>query len=439
MEEGFKLEKLEKRMIFERYIGKYLNNTLTINNYFKDEDYYELWGIISEDLKEHSKLIFDGRRDDAFRRTLEKIDTEASYEEFFAILLEEISEYNDDNILIVPMNGLQKELLNDVIEFDNPNFMLFAVKESNFKIQRDKTKIAKYVKNKMQLRLNMQHMIFKDRNYFNSPVLTIIIKGNNDNEIYHEAQQIVQGIYSLIRMNDLLNDSKKSGWNSFTARRYPVTYAVYNKCGRKNSEIDGGCGHQMKIFCSPLLDVNTAVFLQNKSVLVNRFDYLIQSIFESRIDGIDKEFYAKKRWINSLTMFNTAYDLASIERYDATLVTLISILESIFLKPNTSLKKENLKNKVSSFLNKDYSNLIDISYKRRSDYVHEGKTIGGIMRFKLAENEHNYVPGYKPFTQYSMFGFPDQITDLSKLMNVCAEVIFKMIDDKKFQVGQYDQ
>jgi hypothetical protein len=337
------------------------------------------------------------------------------------------------------MNGLQKELLNDVIEFDNPNFMLFAVKESNFKIQRDKTKIAKYVKNKMQLRLNMQHMIFKDRNYFNSPVLTIIIKGNNDNEIYHEAQQIVQGIYSLIRMNDLLNDSKKSGWNSFTARRYPVTYAVYNKCGRKNSEIDGGCGHQMKIFCSPLLDVNTAVFLQNKSVLVNRFDYLIQSIFESRIDGIDKEFYAKKRWINSLTMFNTAYDLASIERYDATLVTLISILESIFLKPNTSLKKENLKNKVSSFLNKDYSNLIDISYKRRSDYVHEGKTIGGIMRFKLAENEHNYVPGYKPFTQYSMFGFPDQITDLSKLMNVCAEVIFKMIDDKKFQVGQYDQ
>jgi hypothetical protein len=138
-------------------------------------------------------------------------------------------------------------------------------------------------------------------------------------------------------------------------------------------------------------------------------------------------------------MFNTAYDLASIERYDATLVTLISILESIFLKPNARLKKENLKNQISSFLNEDCSKLIDVSYKRRSDYVHEGKTIGGIMRFKLAENEHNYIPGYKPFTQYSVFGFPDQITDLRKLMNVCAEVIFKMIDDKRFQVGQYDQ
>jgi hypothetical protein len=431
--------KEERTRVFKLFLKKILENTITVDNFFEDESYYDLWRFFTEDLEEHSKQLFDGRRDDAFRKVLKKIDKEIGYDDFFLMLLDEINYYNEDNILIIPLNGLQKELLEDIVEFGNPDYVLFSVKESQFKIQRDKAKIADYVKTKMRLRLNMQHMIFKDRNYFNSPVLTIIIRGNNDNEIYHEAQQIVQGIYSLIRMNDLLNDNRKGGWNSFVTRSYPVTYAVYNRCRRKNSEIDGGCGHQMKIFCSPLLDVSTSTFLQNTSELANRFKFLITSVFESKRDTLETLYNAKKRWINSLTMFNTAYDLASIERYDATLVTLISILESIFLKPNARLKKENLKNQISSFLNEDCSKLIDVSYKRRSDYVHEGKTIGGIMRFKLAENEHNYIPGYKPFTQYSVFGFPDQITDLRKLMNVCAEVIFKMIDDKRFQVGQYDQ
>jgi|GEM_PF-3570042 len=429
------------KTIFKEYISDYYNNMINLSNYYDDIRYYSIWELIYNDLKEHNKFIFDGRRDDVFIDVLVKIKEQKkwdiTFEEFVLEVLTNIKKYDVDNCLMLPLNGLDKSLLPDIMEFDNPDIKIFAVKEGYIRKQKDKTHIAEYYKNRIGGNLNMRHMMFKEKHMFDTPVLTAIIKGQNDNEIYNSAQEISQGLYALIRINDLLYGRKMRAWHNFQWPNYPTSYAVYRSEYDPMFDRYGNLGHQMKLFCSPILDVDTEIFLKYSGEIIRTFSLLMDTYFEAPI-RLDKEIYqSKQRWLNSMQMFNTAYDLASIERFDSSLVTLLSFLESLFLNKNSRHKKEDLQKQISAYVERDVSELLENSYKRRNRYLHDGLRVGGVAKYKLVEKIHNYIPGYRPFTQYSFWGLPKEVEDLKLLMKLCADIVIRMIISKDFVVGQY--
>ncbi|MFW6002317.1 MAG: hypothetical protein ACOCQD_03170, partial [archaeon] len=234
-----------------------------------------------------------------------------------------------------------------------------------------------------------------------------------------------------------MSGNENKGWKFYNNKAYPVTYAVYNKCGEKTSEITGGCGHQMKVFSAPILDVDTSKFIKYSEMLVKEIEFLMTAVFDPNATNDIPLFYAKKRWINALQIFNTAYEQASINRYDATLISLVSILESLFLKKNTYNKKKRLIFYISEFLDKNCREIINKSYKKRSAFVHEGIRFGEIHPYKLAEIPHNYIPGFRPFTDYSFLAYPQKVNEIKQLMQLCSRIILKMIKDNNFMIGQY--
>lgn len=77
-------------------------------------------------------------------------------------------------------------------------------------------------------------------------------------------------------------------------------------------------------------------------------------------------------------MFNDAYEFASIEKYDASLIFLLVILESLFVK-NTGNKKENVVLALEDFYKRESKRdvakirpLITKVYHTRNAFVHEG-------------------------------------------------------------------
>jgi hypothetical protein len=121
---------------------------------------------------------------------------------------------------------------------------------------------------------------------FTTPVLTAIIKGQNDNEVYHSAQEISQGLYALIRINDLLYGNKKRAWHNYSWPDYPKSYAVYRYDYDSMFDSYGNYGHQMKLFCSPILDVDTEIFLKYSGEIIRTFNMLMETYFEAPISLI---------------------------------------------------------------------------------------------------------------------------------------------------------
>ncbi|MGE4572604.1 MAG: hypothetical protein AB7E09_07690 [Candidatus Izemoplasmatales bacterium] len=129
--------------------------------------------------------------------------------------------------------------------------------------------------------------------------------------------------------------------------------------------------------------------------------------------------------------------MASIEKFDETLILLTTFLESLFLKKSGRNKKDRLCSLVSDFLSGDYETLIDKSYKRRNAFVHEGKSLPKIYSFKLAEVEHNYFVGRRPFNIYSMNGYPTEINELKKLFILYIDIVISITKNKQFLIGEY--
>ena len=108
----------------------------------------------------------------------------------------------------------------------------------------------------------------KDRNFFNFPLLTILIN-NIDHRVETESGRIVDAVYAFIRMLDFNNCLEEGGWGyMFNSHLAPAsTYGVYyNKEGlTKLPEGTGanGYGYSMRFKFSPFLDVSTEGFLNN--------------------------------------------------------------------------------------------------------------------------------------------------------------------------------
>ena len=147
-------------------------------------------------------------------------------------------------------------------------------------------------------------------------------------------------------------------------------------------------------------------------------------ISEGELKNIDK-------WMNAILLYNSAYELASKERYDATIITLLTILESLFLK-NTGNKKLILAEKISQFLldkGFDYNqqkikDLIIDTYNHRSKFVHEGEAYYSLTSYKSINDRQGTIPGMKPFS-YGLVpnGAHEQARSIYMLFRVTGYVL----------------
>jgi hypothetical protein len=217
-----------------------------------------------------------------------------------------------------------------------------------------------------------------------------------------------------------------------SARTYTV---YYNKEGTSPTPpFNSGYGHSFRFKFTPILDVNTYSFIKN----IDKLNELI--IRFVRISFIDLEevstdkISAMKKWQNAVLMFNTAYEFASIEKYDSAVIILHTILESIFLNNEWGSKKVPLSKKVSKYLvDNNYSrsleelekNILD-TYDERNKFIHEGFGYDQHQSFRSINDHQGIVPGMKPFAYNFMPSLPSkELSDIKLLFEITIRVLTK--------------
>lgn len=139
--------------------------------------------------------------------------------------------------------------------------------------------------------------------------------------------------------------------------------------------------------------------------------------------------------MNAVLLYNSAYELASKERYDVSIITLLTILESMFLK-NTGNKKLLLVVQVSKFLEEkefkfskeNIKNLIVDIYNHRSKYVHEGK-LYNMISYKNIHDYQGTIPGMKPFEYGLLTSIPyNDAKSIYELFRITGYIIMSYYD-----------
>lgn len=433
----------QKQDLLNYYYNAYLLDRFDERNFFDYPKYYELLGNVFDDISKFRYYEFTGITEDSFIEVLNnnkiKENKSIEYYNFICGIVESIKRKSDDYVLIVSLNGLRIEDSKIGISYSKPDFILFNNNWKERKLLRDDIELARYLKSELDVDLNANHMRFKDRNFFYNPVMTINYRDTSRGSLYQKAPNIALAIYTFIRLIDFINYSNWDRWNEYKVIKPAQTYAVYF------SSIDSGLpfakrgthGHQMKYVNTPILDVESSIILSRMDELYSLYETYQEVLFTPQIEVSKNQYLAYQRYIKSIELINTAYEMASVEKFDETLILLTTFLESLFLKNSGRSKKSRLCNLVSEYLGDDYKELIDESYKRRNSFVHEGKSLPKIYNYKLAEVEHNYYMGHRPFNIYSMAGYPTEINELKNLFVLCINIVLSMTKNKQFLVGEY--
>ena len=69
---------------------------------------------------------------------------------------------------------------------------------------------------------------------------------------------------------------------------------------------------------------------------------VINNSFIVEDDHDKNDFIIRKKWVNAINIFNTAYEFTSIGKFDSALMLQFSILESLFFKLGEYNKKDTL-------------------------------------------------------------------------------------------------
>ena len=344
-------------------------------------------------------------------------------------------------IITIPLNYIDDSKLEEDIQLSN-NIIIFKTDKPQIKYRLFKnpikydTPLEKYFKEKAYKLLMRDHIEnVKDSNFFNFPILTILID-NIDDKVINESGRIVETVYALIRMLDFDKELDEGGWGYFFhSKLSPArTYGVYyNKEGttelpQKNEA--NGYGYSMRFKFQPFLDVSTRGFLSSLGRFNDILTKYISNCFIDKTKYEEKQLITISKWQNSFQMFNTAYEFASSERYDSALLLLLTILESLFIK-NKGNKKESLvlalqeffvshKRLTEDFLRKN----VEQAYKSRNRYVHEG--IGVENEYVYSKSLHSYqgiYPGMKPFAHIGLSHYPSNIENIKNLFRITIEAI----------------
>lgn len=347
--------------------------------------------IREEIYKEVLKLpffTFDGRMDDILEKIfylngLERLIYFEEFDDFINEIDLELKKIYVPTVLIFPVNVVRESKEFDRINFSNKYINIFPVYDSGGYYGKRKNKINDYIERNVYMKLLPEHIkITKDSMFFNYPLMTILFNGIDYN-IVKESPKIIEAVSSIIRMVNYKKsiESKHVKFNNIVP--LGTTFAVYyNQPGTSSkSPYSNGYGYSHRTSFYNILDVSAVDIEMNSYEISNSITKLLEILFRDKRNEKNKIVSDNEKWINSIFIFNEAYELASRENYDAANIMLLTILESLFLSPNTRGSKSNkiiesISSKVKDkFDEESLKKLIITTYRMRNDFVHEGKRI----------------------------------------------------------------
>lgn len=434
---------------FKKFIIDAKNN----NRILYDPDFFgknrNVLQQICDDVSKFDIYTFDGRFDDILINiTNNFVFKEKSnyYKEFLQQIYDMFLNYVVPNMILIPLNNINFEFKNnehisitDNIRIYNPiNIDIQKLKRYPF-IKAKKDNLSEYFEKNVYAQLCKEHIILtKDPHFFNNPIMTVLIN-NIDYKVEQEAARISEATYSFIRMIDFDKLPEGNGWGVLQSMTRPAgTYSVYynEPNSSKSPPYNSGYGHSFIFKFDPILDINSIEFNRNIDVFKFLLNKFIHFSFIRRDLITDIELKNIDKWMNAVLLYNSAYELASKERYDATIITLLTILESLFLK-NTGNKKLILAEKISQFLldkGFDYNqekikDLIIDTYNHRSKFVHEGEAYYSLTSYKSINDRQGTIPGMKPFS-YGLLpnGAHEQARSIYMLFRITGYVLMHYWD-----------
>lgn len=427
--------------LFRRILTRIQSNDITTCNFHEDKEFEYFLDLLYEDIGRFKNYTFDGRLQDIFFKGLQTFNSnDTRYGQFLRYIEEELNKLVVPCIILIPLNFLNNDMLESNLTLTE-NIKIFKTEKENtvqlLKESKKKSALSKYVETTIYAKLLKEHILLaKDDNFFNFPILTIAVNGI-DYQVENESSIITEAVYSFIRMLDYEALREGSGRGILHRKHGPAgTYGVYyNKEGTSpKPPYTNGYGYSGRFKFSPYLDINSEEFIKQ----IDQFrDYLVRFCDNCFCDKrkLDKQICLKiEKWQKAVLLYNTAYELASIEKYNECLLLLIIILETMFLKKNEHGKQNALCNTVIPFMESNYNEidtarlekLIRDTYKKRSDFVHEGRGINyDYSIFKSLGNYQGIIQGMKPFV-YGCNNLPRENCNLlHQLFMLVGDIIKK--------------
>lgn len=430
--------------VFKNFIdaAKENNRILYDPKFFGDNK--KILQQICDDVKNFDVYTFDGRFDDILINVTNHFEFKEKtnyYKEFLKQIYDAFLINIVPNMILIPLNNISFKFENDEyvsiadnIRIYNPIKLDRQNLTRHHLIKTKKDKLSEYFEQSVYAQLCKEHIVLtKDPYFFNNPIMTILIN-NIDYKVEQEAARISEAAYSFIRMIDFDKLPEGNGWGVLQSMTKPAgTYSVYynEPNTSKLPPYNSGYGHSFIFKFDPILDINSIEFNNNIETFKFLIDKFVQWCFIKREEKTGNELKTIDKWMNAVLLYNSAYELASKERYDATIITLLTILESLFLK-NTGNKKLILAEKISQFLldkGFDYNqqkikDLIIDTYNHRSKFVHEGEAYYSLTSYKSINDRQGTIPGMKPFS-YGLLpnGAHEQARSIYMLFRVTRYVL----------------
>ncbi len=421
---------------FSQILGRVKSGEIDIYNYRRDESSKEFFEFLYDDMEKYNNYTYDGRfQEILFDELNHSIVNGWSYKEFFKAVKLGLDGLCVPCVITIPLNCIDDSKIESNIKLSE-NILLFKTEKQFAGHKKIETPLEKYFKEKVYKLLLRDHIEkAKDKNFFNFPILTILIN-SIDERVIIESGRIVETAYALIRMLDFENSLEEGGWGylSHCKLQLASTYGIYyNKEGTTSlpSESEAnGYGYSMRYKFVPILDVSTKGFLRSIQEFNTILSEYVSYCFMDKIKFSDTQLLKIAKWQNAIQMFNTAYEFAAQERYDAALILLLTILESLFIK-NKGNKKEYLVLVLQDFFKNDnvftadyIRNNISDAYKSRNKFVHEG--LGIDNEYIYSKPLHSYqgiTPGMKPFAHIGIYFYPSNIETIRNLFQITIKAI----------------
>ena len=424
--------------LFNKILTRVQANEITTSNFYKDEEFENFIEILNEDIAKFKNYTYDGRAQDLIFKGLKKFSPLATkYGQFLKYLEVEFDKLVVPCIILIPLNFLNDAVLKSDL-YITDNIKLFKTEKVNtvkkLKISKKKSALENHVESTIYANLLKEHILLaKDKNFFNFPILAINIDCI-DYQVDNESSIITEATYSFIRMLDYSAPREGSGWGILHQDKTPTRlYGVYyNEVGTSpKAPYNNGYGYSGRFKFSPYLDINSTEFI--KQIDLFR-DLLVKFCNNCFLDKrkIDKKTVLKiEKWQKAVLLYNTAYEFASIEKYDECLLQQIIILELLFLGNSEHNKRVALCDKITPFMENNYGadsdaikEVIENAYKKRNKFVHEGQSICyNFSTFKSLNSHQGLIRGMKPFA----YGGGDIPIDNIKLLKNLFVLIGKII------------
>lgn len=413
---------------------------INIYNYREDGDFRKFYNILTDEIQQYANYTFDGRFEKIlFDELKNSIKYGRNYNQFFSAIREQLKALIVPCIIIIPLNFINDAKISRDIKISD-RITLFKTDNPKitYRLFRDpiitETPLAKYFKDNIHSLLLRDHIEkAKDANFFNFPLLTVLVN-NIDDRVEVESGRIVEAAYAFIRMIDFNNSLEEGGWG-FHSRLAPASiYGVYyNEAGLTKLPPEpksSGFGHSMRFKFSPILDISTEGFLRNLEDFGKLLSQYIDYCFLDKVKYTKDALSKMAKWQNAIQMFNTAYEFASIERYDSAMILLLTVLESLFVK-NEGNKKEQLISALQKFFKNDREfndnyirNNVMQAYNSRNKFVHEG--VGVENEYTYSKPLHDYQGfyiGMKPFAHIGIYHRPSNIENIKNLFTITIQVL----------------